>query len=434
MAQWLPEPAPAEFDALRDDIAANGQLDPVRLLNGVLLDGRNRRRACVELGLDLWVEHLAADTSPQDFVLSMTTRRNMSKAQKACVAARLVELLEAPAAKERQRASGGESPAPSTDPNAGRAREAAARRLSVAPSYVQRALAVRRELPETFDAMFAGDVELTKAWSQVRTNRKRARLARPVDAASSDDRTRIVEGDATAELDQLEPASARLLFADPPYDEGFDYGPGRDADRRGEAGYAAWCRSWIDAAVRVLTDDGSFWVLISERRAAMLFGALTDAGLHLRDWIVWAESFGQNRDGNFGRCGRHLLYFCKSPTDRVFNADDIRIDSDRLAIYGDQRAHPAGKVPGNVWTDIPRLTGTAAERVAPLDDTHKLPTQLPVALVERVVLAASNAGDLVVDPFCGTGTTGVACLRHGRRFVGIEREAMTAELSRGRRC
>jgi DNA modification methylase len=163
-----------------------------------------------------------------------------------------------------------------------------------------------------------------------------------------------------------------------------------------------------------------------------VFQALKAAGLHFRDWIIWAESFGQHRAGNFGRCGRHLLYFCKSPTARTFNGAAIRVESARLTVYGDKRADPDGKVPGNVWTDIPRLCGTSAERVAPLDAEHKLPTQLPIALVERVVLAASNAGDVVADPFCGTGTTGVVCRRHGRSFVGIEPEAKTAELARRR--
>jgi site-specific DNA-methyltransferase (adenine-specific) len=92
---------------------------------------------------------------------------------------------------------------------------------------------------------------------------------------------------------------------------------------------------------------------------------------------------------------------------------------------GDPRANPAGKVLDDVWV-IPRVCGTFRERV------RGVPTQLPLALVARIVRGLSRPGDLVVDPFTGSGTTGVVCIEHGRRFQGIELREEYAAIARGR--
>jgi site-specific DNA-methyltransferase (adenine-specific) len=103
--------------------------------------------------------------------------------------------------------------------------------------------------------------------------------------------------------------------------------------------------------------------------------------------------------------------------------------SDRQTKYADKRADPAGKLWDNVWginPPIPRLTGTCDERIP------EFPTQLPLALLEPIVLCASEPGDLIVDPFSGSGTTGAAAIRHGRRYIGIEQSAKFADLARMR--
>jgi DNA modification methylase len=116
----------------------------------------------------------------------------------------------------------------------------------------------------------------------------------------------------------------------------------------------------------------------------------------------------------------------KDPRRFVFNADAVTRPSDRQAKYGDRRADPGGKLWDDVWgvnPPIPRLVGTAAERIP------DVPTQLPLQLLTAVVGCASDPGDLVVDPFAGSGTAGEAAIRLGRRFLGVERSGAFGNLA-----
>jgi DNA modification methylase len=236
----------------------------------------------------------------------------------------------------------------------------------------------------------------------------------------------VIEGEALATLSGLCEGGARLVFADPPYNIGIDYGDGEDADRLPDADYLAWCAEWFTQCRRVLTGDGSLWVLICDEYAAEYGVALKAAGFTVRNWIKWYETFGVNCANKFNRCSRHLFYCVKDPDRFVFHREAVSRPSDRLAKYNDARANPAGKLLDDVWTDIPRLAGTHAERLP------DFPTQLPLALLRRVVLCASDPGDLVIDPFNGSGTTGAAAVESGRRYLGIEKEARFAEAARQR--
>jgi site-specific DNA-methyltransferase (adenine-specific) len=232
---------------------------------------------------------------------------------------------------------------------------------------------------------------------------------------------RIITGDCVATMEAMEPGSARLVFADPPYNIAINYGSHYD-DRMEPEAYLAWCERWIRATARLLAPDGSLWLLVDHKWGWRLAGIAVDGiGLHLRQWLTWHESFGVNCTRKFGRCSRPLLWLVKDPQQFTFNADDIRVESDRLR-YGDKRANPAGKVPDDVWT-FDRVAGTHHQRIA------GFPTQLPVGLVSRVVACASKPGDLVVDPFSGSATTGRACITLGRRFVGIEQSTKYAARS-----
>jgi site-specific DNA-methyltransferase (adenine-specific) len=233
----------------------------------------------------------------------------------------------------------------------------------------------------------------------------------------------IVHGDCLDILPTIPAGSARLVFADPPYNIGVDYGDGAKADRLPAAEYLAWCRQWMAAAAKLLTPDGSIWVLSDPRWAGRFQCMLEDIGLHYRETIVWHETFGTYCESKFGRDHRPLFRFTAHPKRQVFHP--VRVPSDRLAIYKDKRANPDGRVPSNVWT-IPRVCGTHRARLP------GFPTQLPLELLRRVITTASGPDDLVVDPFSGSATTGVAAVQAGRRYLGIERNETFARLSRER--
>lgn len=242
----------------------------------------------------------------------------------------------------------------------------------------------------------------------------------------------IHQGDCLDVLPGLAPA--RLIFADPPYNLGIDYGAGAAADRLPHDQYLAWCAKWIRSCADRLTDDGSLWVLIDNKYADYFGLMLREAGLHRQHWIIWYETFGTNCRKKFNRTSRHLFHCTKHPTRFVFNRDAVNRLSDRQLIYHDKRANPDGKNWDDVWGvprkdgvgAIPRVCGTPNERIP------GFPTQLPLALLRPIVGCASDPGDLVIDPFCGSATTGVAAAELGRSFIGIEVQPRFAELARER--
>src|SRR4029077_13074950 len=156
-------------------------------------------------------------------------------------------------------------------------------------------------------------------------------------------------------------------------------------------------------------------------------------GLYKRAQIIWYFTFGVcNSSGkNFSRSHAHILYYVKTKSRFTFNDQAIRVPSARALVYGDKRANPKGKAADNTWMLLKsemesvfrpdqdtwlenRVCGTYKER------QKDSPNQIPLPIMERLVLVASNPGDLVCDPFVGSGSSGVVSHRHGRRFVGMD--------------
>ena len=296
--------------------------------------------------------------------------------------------------------------------------------------HAQALAKVKESNPELYEKVRTGKASVAAAHVEARRQEKREELiekAEEVEESHEEDAPpawAILRGEVGLPQTPLRSLGefARLVFADPPYNIGFDYGEGHD-DSQPAGEYLAWCGEWMAECVRHLAGDGSMWVLINDEYAAEFNITLRRLGLTVRNWIIWYESFGVNCTDKFNRTKRHLFYCVRDPKNFVFNFDAVSRPSDRQAKYNDARANPAGKVLDDVWFDVPRLTGTAAERIP------DFPTQLPLALLRRIVACCSEPGDLVLDPFCGSGTTGAAALELGRRFVGVERSSKFAELA-----
>jgi site-specific DNA-methyltransferase (adenine-specific) len=226
-----------------------------------------------------------------------------------------------------------------------------------------------------------------------------------------------------------------LIFADPPFNWARDY----DRHKAGDAWkdtladeeYLRFTKEWLDACVRVLKPTGSLWVNIPDTWAAEIVVHLKgseDADgkprekLHMMNWCIWHYRFGQNTMRRFINSKVHALYFVKDRDERTWNVDDILEASDRATTYFDPRTmnKKAGRsglrVPMDVWYGkyFGRVQGNNKERRANHDN------QIPEAYMERVTRACSNEGDLVVDPFLGSGTTGVIARELDRRFIGFE--------------
>jgi site-specific DNA-methyltransferase (adenine-specific) len=250
----------------------------------------------------------------------------------------------------------------------------------------------------------------------------------------------ILTGDCLRVLAELPAASVDLAFADPPFNIGYEY----DVydDRRDRGAYLEWTRLWLGAVRRVLRPTGSFYVAIGDEYAAEMKLALDGLGLTLRNWIVWHYTFGVSCTRKFNRSHAHIFYYVVDPKRFTFNADTVRVPSARQTTYADRRANPAGKLPDDTWVLRPqeeercfaadadtwyvaRVCGTFHERT-----DH--PCQMPQALLERIIRVSSNPGEVVLDPFAGSGTTLAAAERLGRRWLGIELSADYAERIRRR--
>ena len=236
--------------------------------------------------------------------------------------------------------------------------------------------------------------------------------------------------DCIAGLKKLDDGLVDLAFADPPFNIGYDYDVYEDA-LDGEK-YLAWSRDWTAEVVRVLKPEGTFWLAIGDEYAAELKVMLQrDHGLCCRSWVVWYYTFGVNCKNKFSRSHAHLFHMLKDPKSFTFNADAIRVPSARQMVYGDKRANPKGRLPDDTWIlrpqDLPdgfgsdedtwyfpRVCGTFKERAG----FHGC--QMPEQLLGRIIRACSNPGDLVLDPFAGSGTTLATAKKLGRRFLGFE--------------
>lgn len=239
--------------------------------------------------------------------------------------------------------------------------------------------------------------------------------------------TRLFVGDCRDVLRGMpDVGKVDLIFADPPFNWDVPYDEWSDDMPR--AAYERFTFDWLDACVDALTPTGSLWVNIPDDTAAEIVLHLKRRGMTMINWCVWHFRFGQHRESSFIMSKVHALYFAKNPTERTWNPDEILELSDRASIYGDKRtmeksSNKGMRVPMDVWYGKywGRIQGNNLERRA---GHHN---QIPEVYLERVIRACSNEGDLVLDPFAGSGTTPTVARALGRRGIGIEHSRKNAE-------
>jgi site-specific DNA-methyltransferase (adenine-specific) len=229
---------------------------------------------------------------------------------------------------------------------------------------------------------------------------------------------RLICGDAIEIMSQFPDACADLIIADPPYNLGKDYGNNQDMRAWGE--YEAFTRNWLTQTIRLLKPTGSMYVFMGVRFISKLFLILeSDFRLLFNGWITWHYTQGMGRKTGFSPRHEDILSFTKTQN-YTFNLDDIRVPQK----YFRERNNMAGANPGDVW-QFSHVHYCSAER-------ERHPTQKPEALMERIIRASSHAGDLVLDPFVGSGTTCKVAKVLKRSWIGIDINPAYIAMSRRR--
>lgn len=217
---------------------------------------------------------------------------------------------------------------------------------------------------------------------------------------------KIIHGDCIAKLKEIESGSVDLIIADPPYNLGKDYG--NNSDKQDFKDYIQFSKEWIGECYRVLKNTGTIYIFIGFRYISYLYDILeNDYHMNFVSWICWHYTQGIGKTKGFSPRHDDILMFSKS-TKYTFNLDDIKIPQKFYRKVNNMR----GANPGDVW-EVSHIHYCQKNR-------KKHPTQKPEALMERMVLASSNENDLVVDPFCGSGTTLRVCQHLNRKYIGIE--------------
>ncbi len=222
-----------------------------------------------------------------------------------------------------------------------------------------------------------------------------------------DQRIITICGDASEEMKKIPDSSIKLIATDPPYNLSKDYGKSKDSLAFDE--YLEFSRQWLKEAKRVLTDDGSIYIFMGMRYISYIYIILEqELGMTFNSWITWHYTQGIGKTRGFSPRHDDILFFTKHPASFTFNLDDIRVPQK----YYRHANNMSGANPGNVW-EFSHVHYCNRNR-------RNHPTQKPEALFERIILASSNAGDMVLDPFMGSGTSLRVCQQLNRNAVGID--------------
>ena len=231
----------------------------------------------------------------------------------------------------------------------------------------------------------------------------------------------IILGDAIEVISkEIADNSIDLIFADPPYNIGKNFN-GRKDKWKSDKNYLDWCYQWLNLCIKKLKSNGSFYVMTSTQNMPY-FDIYLRKHLAVLSRIIWYyDSSAIQAKKYYGSLYEPILFCVKDKNKYTFNSKDILVEARTGAVRKliDYRksiptVYNSKKVPGNVWK-IPRVRYR-------MDEYENHPTQKPIALLERIIKASSNKGDLILDPFSGTFTTSFVAKQHGRRSVGIEIE------------
>ncbi|MBE6451904.1 MAG: site-specific DNA-methyltransferase [Alphaproteobacteria bacterium] len=246
----------------------------------------------------------------------------------------------------------------------------------------------------------------------------------------SDIQNQVICQDCFKAMEYLPSSFVDLMIVDPPYNLTKNFGKNIFKAMEAES-YLAWLDSWLSKTVRLLKDNASIYIC-SDWKTSLFIPEIAGKYFLLQNRISWEREKGRGANNNWKNCLEDIWFFTKSKN-YTFNLDSVKIQRPVLAPYRDKKGNPKDwqessgnkfrlTSPSNIWTDISIPFWSMPENT-----NH--PTQKPEKLIAKLILASSNEGDFVFDPFLGSGTTAVVAKKLGRKYLGIEQEKEYAALA-----
>lgn len=261
---------------------------------------------------------------------------------------------------------------------------------------------------------------ITLSENELKSYRPRLhRIDRPVDLENIQDA--ILNQDLFDVLDWLPASFVDVLFLDPPYNLAKSFNSTRFTERSMSA-YAEWLDPWFSKLMRTLKPTASVYICGDWRSSASVH-LVAEKYLRVRNRVTWEREKGRGAKKNWKNCSEDI-WFCTASDDYTFNLDAVKLKRRVIAPYKDADGIPKDwnmskegnyrmTHPSNLWTDL-----TVPFWSMPENTEH--PAQKPEKLLAKIILASSNPGDVIFDPFLGSGTTAVVAKKLARKFVGIE--------------
>lgn len=231
----------------------------------------------------------------------------------------------------------------------------------------------------------------------------------------------IIKQDLYEVMNYLPESFVDLMFIDPPYNLTKSFN-GRKFKQMCISDYADWIDSWLSKLIRILKPTASIYICGDWQSASAIYDIASKYFI-IQNRITWEREKGRGALSNWKNCSEDIFY-CTVSNKYTFNADSVKIKRKVLAPYTHSTGEPKDwersemgdfrlTYPSNIWSDI-----TVPYWSMPENTDH--PTQKPEKLLAKIILASSNEGDLVFDPFLGSGTTSVVAKKLGRKYVGVE--------------
>lgn len=244
------------------------------------------------------------------------------------------------------------------------------------------------------------------------------KITKPI--TSKDIKNKIINQDLFSVIDLLPQKFVDLLFIDPPYnlDKNFSITRKNFFKALKPNEYKEWFESWFVPLLKILKPDASIYIC-SDWRSTYLIQDVVQKYLKVQNRITWEREKGRGAKSNWKNCSEDIL-FCTVSNKFKFHPERVKLKRKVIAPYRDEKGNPKDwkdgfrlTYPSNIWTDISIPFWSMPENT-----NH--PTQKPEKLLAKIILASSNEGDFVFDPFLGSGTTAVVAKKLNRNFSGVE--------------